>query len=190
MKKIVSILLIVLLILAIFTSILFAEEIKSTFQNEPDGFRGLKWGDAPTEDMWFAFQMTQKYLDKGNIYEKINEKYNIGNVKLYSIQYTFNLCSNQLYKVEANFSDEINYNILKVIFEDKFGKPIHISEEKDGYLLYWEGDKTFIRIWYKPNKSWTGEGFGQLTIKSVKIHQEDPPEINKQKEIEKAKDDF
>jgi len=190
MKNNVSILLIILLILTIFTSILFAEEIKSTFQNEPDGFRELKWGDAPAEDMRLAFHMIQEGLDKGDIYEKIHEKDHIGNVKLYGIQYTFNLCSNQLYKVEANFYDDINYNILRAIFEDKFGKPTYISGGKSSDLLSWEGDKTFIRIWYTPNKTWTGEGFGQLTIKSVKIRQEDPPEINKQEEIEKAKDDF
>lgn len=160
------------------------------FQNEPDGFRGLKWGDTPTEDMTFSYQLIDKYLDKGNIYYKSNDKPYIGSVKIYSIKYTFNLRSNQFYKWEANFSDEINYNILRVIFEDKFGKPTYISEGKDGYLLCWEGDKTFIRIWYKPKKSFTGMGFGYLTIKSVKIRQENLPEINKQEEIEKAKDDF
>jgi len=160
------------------------------FQNEPDGFRGLKWGDSPMGDMIFSYQKIDEYLDKGNVYYKSNDKPYIGSVKIYSIKYTFNLCNNQLYKVEANFSDEINYNILKVIFEDKFGKPTYINEGKDGYLLCWEGDKTFIGIWYKPKKSFTGMGFGYLTIKSVKIHQEDLPEINEQEEIEKAKEDF
>jgi len=179
-KKILLVIVLVFLI----TGIGFA------FQNEPDGFRGLKWGDAPTEDMYFSYQIIQKYLDKGNIYNRVKEKLNIGSVELYKIQYTFNLRSNQFYKWEANFSDEINYNILKVIFEDKFGEPTYISEGKDGYLLSWRGDKTFIRIWYNPNKSFTGKGFGRLTIESVKIHQEDLPEINKQEEVEKAKEDF
>ena len=181
MKKIV---LLSIILIFLITGISFA------FQNEPDGFRGLKWGDAPAEDMWLAYQMIDKYLDKGNIYDRIKENLYIGSVKFYKIEYTFNLRSNQFYKWEANFSDEINYNILKVIFEDKFGKSTYISEDKKGYLLCWEGDKTFIRIWYKPSKIFTGEGYGQLTIKSVKIHQEDLPEINKQKEIEKAKEDF
>ena len=190
MKKNVSFLLIVSFILIIFTSILFAEEIKFTFQNEPDGFRGLKWGDPPTEDMYFSHQILNEYLDKGDIYYKINDKKYIGSVELYKIQYTFNLRSNQFYKVEANFSDEINYNILRIIFEDKFGEPTYTNKGKDSYLLSWRGDKTFIRIWYNPKKSFTGKGFGQLTIESVKIRQEDLPEINKQKEVEKAKEDF
>ena len=181
MKKVIFLSVILILMITV---------IGFAFQNEPDGFRGLKWGDAPTEDMYFIYQIIQEGLNKGNIYNKINEKNYIGSVKLYKIQYTFNLRSNQFYKVEANFSDEINYNILKVIFEDKFDEPTYTSKGKDSYLLSWRGDETYIRIWYNPNQGFTGKGFGQLTIESIKIHQEDLPEINEQKELDKAKEDF
>jgi len=187
MKKIVSILLIVLLILAIFTLILFAEEIESTFQNEPDGFRGLKWGDAPTEDMVFFIQILSKDLDKGNIYHKKNEKEYIGSVKFFSIEYTFNLRSNQLYKVEATCSDlnsvelDRSYNILKIILEDKYGEPTR----KMKYWLCWEGSKTLLYIYYNP-----GRGSLYLISESAKICPEDPPEINEQEEIEKAEEDL
>jgi hypothetical protein len=157
------------------------------FQNEPDGFRGLKWGDAPTEDMGFYYQISyeEDYLKdmNGNIYYKLHDKPYIGSVEFFSIKYTFNLRSNQFYKVEAickDFDDR-SYNILKIIFKDKFGEPT--KEEK--YFLFWGGDKAYIHILFDSKR-----GNLYLTIKSVKIHPEDIPEINKQKEVEKAKDDF
>lgn len=158
------------------------------FQNEPDGFRGLKWGDVPTEDMTFLYQISYKedHLKdiNGNKYYKSKDNPYIGSVKLYKIEYTFNLCSNQFYKVEASFSDEINYNILKIIFEEKFGEPT----KKEKYFLYWGGDKAYIHILF--NSTGYGKGYGHLSIQSREIRPGDPPEINKQKEVEKAKEDF
>lgn len=41
-----------LLWIAIVTILVFSSvESGFTFQNEPEGFRGLKWGDPPTESM-------------------------------------------------------------------------------------------------------------------------------------------
>ena len=157
------------------------------FQNEPDGFRGLKWGDAPTEDMRFFIQIVSEKIDQGNIYHKKDEKNSIGSVKFWSIEYTFNLRSNQLYKVEAACDewDDIklnrDYNILKMIFEEKYGEPTREIE----HWLCWEGDKTHIYLYYNSEKESC-----RLIIESAKIHSEDLPEINEQKEIEKAKDDF
>ena len=178
MKKIVSILLIVLLILAIFTSILFAEEIKSTFQNEPDGFRGLKWGDAPTEDMKFLGEINSSY----NSYYRKDDKKNIGSAKLDNIFYRFTLYSNQFYDVSATFFGETNYDILKIIFEEKFGKPT--LKLKDGYSLIWNGENAKISLTFN-SKEW--KGF--FVITSMKILPE-RPEDNKQKEVEKAEEDF
>lgn len=182
MKKNVSILLIVSCILIIFTSILFAEEIKYTFQNEPDGFRGLKWGDAPTEDMKFVL----KNVYSGNCYYRKDDKLNIGTAKLNYIFYHFTLYSNQFSDVVADFYSKTDYDILKIIFKEKFGKPILISEEKgkDRHFLIWKGEKAKICLTFD-SKKW--EGF--FSIESMKIRPE-KPEDNKQKEAEKAKEDF
>jgi len=76
-RKILSVVVLIFLI----TGITFA------FQNEPDGFRGLKWGDAPTEDMTFLGEVTEYVIDnypkttitntKTNSYYKRNEKINM-----------------------------------------------------------------------------------------------------------------
>jgi hypothetical protein len=195
MKKIVSILLIILLILAISTLILSAEEIESTFQNEPDGFRGLKWGDAPTEDMRFLGEISvygivlgKSISTKSNSYYRRDDKNNIGTAKLDHICYRFNLYSNQFYKVIATFYGEDNYDILKIICEERFGKPTYMWEKKD-YFLRWVGDKTEIILYFNSKKrdDWYHKGW--IEFKSVEIHPE-KIEDNKQKEAEKAKEDF
>lgn len=176
--------LLVIVLVFLITGIGFA------FPNEPEGFRGLKWGDAPTEDMEFFLQMVSENTDRGNIYHKRDEKKFIGSVKFYDIEYTFNLRSNQLYKVEATCSElndvKLNrdFNILKMIFEERYGEPTRKLE----HWLCWEGDKTNIYIYYNSEKGyWLS---CRLIFEGVKICQEDLPEINEQKELEKAKDDF
>lgn len=104
------------------------------FQNEPGGFRGLKWGDAPTEDMVFLHQVVEnRYFDNGNYYYKglLVEKLHIGSAKINHISYIFNLYSNQFYKVNLFFNGGTNFEILKIICEGKYGKPTH----EDKYSL-------------------------------------------------------
>ena len=188
MKKII---LLSIILIFLITGISFA------FQNEPDGFRGLKWGDAPTEDMTFLGE-TREYVinnypkttnshitnTKTNCYYKRNEKNNIGSAELYNIFYNFNLYSNQFYKVMCVFYNEDNYNILGIIFREEFGEPTYTDKRKNRYFLKWVGDKTEVQLYYNPkeNKGWIG-------FKSMKIHPENI-EDNKQKELEKAKEDF
>lgn len=189
MKK--AILLIIILLFLI-TGMGFA------FQNEPDGFRGLKWGDAPIKGMHSTVVIIHRYSGKGNLYRRLKKELNIGSVELYAMKYLFNLRSNQFYEWEGSFSDEDDFDVLMIILEDKYGKPTYTSEY--GRLSSWEGDKTYIEIeWYEPfvYSTWSDyrmptfiKRHGTLTFRSVKISQEDPPEINEQEEIEKAKEDF
>jgi len=155
------------------------------FQNEPDGFRELKWGDAPTEDMRFIRQVAEiKYSMNGNYYDKwiLDEKFNIGSAKLSNIFYLFNLYSNQFYRVDLYFNGKNNFEILKIICEGKYGEPTYKSKNS----LSWVGDKTKIALYC--NSEDEGEK-GIFFIQSMKIHSESP-EDNKQKELEKAKEDF
>ena len=69
MKKVILLSVILILIITV---------IGFAFPNEPDGFRGLKWGDEPTEDMFFCGQN----IYTGNSYIKIDDKLNIGSAKL------------------------------------------------------------------------------------------------------------
>ncbi|MBA7564496.1 hypothetical protein ES695_01900 [Candidatus Atribacteria bacterium 1244-E10-H5-B2] len=171
MKKVI---LLSIILIFLITGIGFA------FQNEPDGFRGLKWGDAPTDDMIYLGEIT--YAE--NIYHRKGDKLGIGSATLEEIRYKFNFYSYQFYEIFARFTGEINYKILKIIFEGRFGELTHTREEKDSYFQQWIGDKAEIRLYYNFK-----EYYGWLWIASMKIYRE-TPEDNKQKEVEKAKEDF
>jgi len=150
------------------------------FPNEPDGFRDLKWGDAPTEDMYFVYEIISEYMDNAKIYAKYRENNNIGSAKLFSLEYCFNLRSNQFYKVSANFSKDKYFEILEVIFKDRFGEPT--KREKD--FLLWDGEKARVYLLGLEGN------LAMLEFRSWEIKAEEPPEIDKTAEIEKAKTDF
>ncbi len=180
MKKNVSILLIVSCILIIFTSILFAEEIKFTFQNEPDGFRGLKWGDTPTEDMVFFGQN----VDKEDLYHKANDKMEIRGVKLSNITYRF-YKKKEFIGASGEIMSDDDYSILEIFCREEFGKPSKDSFSSitgDGELE-WCGEKSRISLLYYPV-----EGFftGVLSFsKGEKLKEEEGED-----EISEAKKNF
>ena len=175
--------LLAIVLIFLITGIGFASQDEIAFKNEPDGFRGLKWGDAPTEDMIFYHQEVGEYSpNKGNYYMQglLVDKLNIGSAKIRSISYIFNLYSNQFYKVNLFFNSETNFKILKIICEGKYGKPTL----EDKYLLCWFGDKANVSLYFNSKKK-----EGLFMIESTKILPE-RPEDNKQKEVEKAEEDF
>ena len=173
MKRVI---LLSIILIFLITGIGFALQNESIFKNEPDWFRGLKWGDAPTEDMVFLGELPHA----GNSYIRIGDKLNIGSADIYHIFYRFNLYSNQFYNVSLRFTGKYNYDILKIIFEGRFGEPTW----KDGDWLQWVGDKVQIQLRFN-----SGKGEGYILIYSMEIRPESP-EDNKQKEVEKAEEDF
>ena len=78
MKRIAVVALAALIILALSAS-------SFAFQNEPDGFRGLKWGDSPTEDMIFKFKDSQL----SRAYTRPTDKLSKGDAKFTYIDYSF-----------------------------------------------------------------------------------------------------
>ncbi|MBA7573586.1 hypothetical protein ES708_15384 [subsurface metagenome] len=172
--------LLAIVLIFLITGIGFASQDEIAFKNEPDGFRGLKWGDAPTEDM-VCFG---KSLCFQSTYERKGDKLGIGSATFDEIWYKFNYYSCQFYEAGSSFIGTDNYNILKVIFEGRFGEPTKTYEKYSFYTLQWTGKKTEIKLCYNFERY---EGF--IVIKSMKIHPESP-EDNKQKEVEKAEEDF
>lgn len=57
------------------------------FHNEPEGFRGLKWGDPPGQDMVYY----GKSKDNENVlwYKRKNDKLQIGRARIKCIHYLF-----------------------------------------------------------------------------------------------------
>jgi len=145
------------------------------FQNEPDGFRGLKWGDPPTVDMEYHGES-----GKSKWYSRPTDKMKIGNVQLCSIAYWFYGEPERFYVVFCIFSGKENYDLLETICKGRYGEP---AKEEWLHKLYWLGQKGFVRLEYDP-----GEG-GFLVLGSVPIMME-MIEAEKQKEIEEAEGGF
>ncbi len=154
------------------------------FQNEPDGFRGLKWGDPPGEDM--EEERFGKYLDI-TIYTRRNDKMQIGGAELRIIYYEFyedRFISVEIYPV---FIESI-YDALKDVVVLKFGDGVVTSSE-DGLndQILWSGDMATIVL--RRNLI---EGSFVLVINSTQIQEEAErkKEEERQKAAEEGLDDF
>lgn len=168
MKKSAWILTIVILIL-LWLNVAFA------FQNEPDGFRGLKWGDPPTERMEYfgTFKGNRAYMIP-------DDKMSMGNAELYLIAYTFYDQPERFMGIGLYFKREENFDLLKMICRGKFGE-----ETQEGFFeLNWQGQKAFITLQYDMI-----EEEGYLAIVSTQITMEQM-EAQKKKETEEAEKDW
>lgn len=144
------------------------------FQNEPEGFRGLKWGDPPGEEMEFFMESVGT-----DIYILPNDKMALGNVALYMVVYTF--YKNQFFAVALYFKGEDNYDLLQTICEERYGE----DEVDEGfYEIMWQGQKGLVLLSYDYVEE---EGCLMLgnSILGLKKFADD-----KQKEAEKAEGDW
>jgi len=143
------------------------------FQNEPKGFRDLKWGDPPLEAMKYVTQ-----IDGDNGYVLPDDKMQIGNCQLSRIIYIY--WKNRLYMVGCGFQGQENFDVMKMICLQRFGK---VPEEL--FDIYnWEGQVTSMTLQYD-----NLEGTGFLGFTSTLLNMERNQEEEK-KEAEKAEGDW
>ena len=180
MRKVTAVVLVAIIVLALSSGV-FA------FQNEPDGFRGLEWGDPPGEDMVFKEDFTiTRFLypyiahlagDDVNVCRRKNDKLRLGGAKLEPIDYLF--YKNQFMGVRIETKEDYRY--LEDVVELKYGR---YEEEKDtwdrGYEYKWSGDIATVAL-YKKYKYNEDEGI--LAIYSVKVYeQKEADETHKREE--------
>ena len=145
------------------------------FQNEPDGFRGLKWGDPPGEDMEFFIDMETR--TKGYILP--DDKMYLGDVSLYAVGYMF--YENRFVGVAMYFKGEDNYDLLETICKQRYGE----EEADEGfYQIQWMGQKSVIMLNYD-----FAEEEGNLSINSTLIMVE-RFQAKQKEEAEKAAGDW
>lgn len=145
------------------------------FPNEPDGFRGLKWGDPIMEGM--------KYIgeEKGMLgYIRLDDKMQIGDAYLSYIVYLFDVYTKRFFGVNMGFEGEENYDRLKIILEGRFGE----GEKAGLYRILWIGQKATINLDYD-----LAEEKGHLGIYSTVLFAE-KIERDKKKAAEDAAGDF
>ena len=103
------------------------------FENEPDGFRGLKWGDLPSPKM----ELVKERDEWTRIYRNPGDKLELGDARFYMIEYEFYTPSNatvgRLMGVGLYFKDKENFDILETICKVKFGEPIMKGFHKLGW---------------------------------------------------------
>lgn len=121
-----------------------------TFQNEPEGFRELKWGDPPGEDMEKVD--SKRYRRRK---EELPSEDFLKGIELRCIYYLF--YKDQFTAVEIGLRYRDDYECLKDRLSAKFG----ISEKVAGVSYMQRGDKTRIYL-YKA-------GTDTLEIHSTKI---------------------
>lgn len=129
------------------------------FQNEPEGFRGLKWGDPPGEDMVYHSNL--------DWYTKKNDELKIGGAKFKNIYYTFH--KEKFMRVLINTD---NYRPLKDVVDLKFGDPTNYKDFGLGFSTYeWSGDIATIKLTIS-NKG------AALVIYSTKIYNQHKKDLS------------
>lgn len=127
-------------------NIVFSLQV-SAFENEPDGFRGLKWGTHSSEltDM----SLIESHGDI-KIYVRKNDKMQMGDAKLKKIIYAF--YKDRLFSVSIKYSSYQNFLKLKQFFFQLYGNGNQPNIYMKRYL--WFGSEAGITFEYKdmPNK--------------------------------------
>ena len=169
------------IVVAILAVILVSWRMAFAFQNEPKGFRDLRWGNAPKEGMQFVTKQDQ-WL---SIYKTVDDKLSLGDVRFYQILYQFYTPSysrrvKRFITVGLYFAKEVNFDTLETICKTKFGEPT-----REGfYEIIWIGDLASVALKYD-----LLEEKGFLGLSSRPIFQEYTQEKEK-KQVEEAEKDW
>lgn len=119
------------------------------FENEPEGFRGLKWGDPPTEDM--VWDSTYEYGLSLYTLPDEKESLKLGNIALSSISYSFYGTDKRFGKARLSFSEELDYLMLRELCRVKFGEPM--EESRATRYCIWVGEIAKVSlVHYSPLK--------------------------------------
>lgn len=184
--------------LSLVVVLLFMFALASTaqaFQNEPEGFRGLKWGDPPGEDMALHFvNFWGDPLDPAGEamlpYIRENDKLQIGRVEVRDVRYFFYENKFMEVQIKTGTICQTNYYDLKDILNLKFGegKEIITKGLPGGRLAFslecrWIGDTATIIL---SSDEWSGV---VLEIYSTKIYIQYQEYKRRKKEEERRKEE-
>ena len=113
-----------------------------SFQNEPDGFRALIWGDPPSKISTLQKSETHKGYD---VYINTRDKLEIKGVELTEIGYIFK--NNAFIKVTLMAT---NPKMMLSVLKEEFGDSVNLTPAKTKYNnpspeYVWTGNKTIIK---------------------------------------------
>ncbi len=138
--------------------------------SDPDGFRGITWGQDISTVNGLVYSFTNPAYGGIEWYTRKRDEKKIGLAELSNIFYGF--WRGKFYSVRIDPKDFMNWNHLKEITFEKFGGDyqwLSIKIEKEGYyfedkFFTWEGDKAKVSL----NYNW-GLDEGHLSMSSQEI---------------------
>jgi hypothetical protein len=118
--------------------------LAKTFQNEPDGFRGIKWETDISQCKDTIFERIDPSYGGITVYTMKNDKLQIGDAKLDKIEYAF--WRGKFNSVRIYVYGYTNWSGLRDACFEKFGKGFQANEYIEEYA--WFGDTTSILLKY------------------------------------------
>jgi hypothetical protein len=115
------------------------------FQNEPDGFRGIKWGTDIAALSGMTYESTDPSWGGVKKYSRKGETLSIGAAKLTTIHYCF--WRDKLSSIEIKYKGYDNWTGLKNVLIEKFGMGGKPNRYMEHYI--WFGPITAISAEYK-----------------------------------------
>jgi len=161
-------------------SILSLCDTSFAYENEPNGFRGMKWGTPLDSFPTLKHFETVKRYGGIEYYKKKEEVLKLGDVKLFLIKYGF--WHNKFYEVEIWAQGEKDWRALKDLVFAKFGEGNKPDKDVEEYI--WNGVITNLRFSYLDFMD-----VGMFTMTSVEIKKQMEEQV-KQKAKEGTEDGF
>ncbi len=123
-------------LLGLIVGLLFIwSKVSFAYENEPNGFRGMKWGTPLDSFPTLKHIETVKRYGGIEYYKKKDEILKLGDVKLYLIKYGF--WHNKFYEVEIWTQGEKNWTAVKDLVFAQFGEGNKPDKHIEEYI--WNG---------------------------------------------------
>jgi len=149
------------------------------FDNEPEGFRDLKWGDPPTETMEY-FDDVDEFM---KVYSDPDASNKLGDVYFYRMFFAYYVDVDESLKfagVTLFYQSKKHFETLQTLCKSRFGP----ATDEDYQEMLWEGIVTSIHL---KHDSIEEEGF--LSIDSTRLWNK-YLERKEQKQVEDAEGDW
>ncbi len=138
----------ILLTAVVVAFLLTLSSVAVSVAEEVDGFRGMKWGTPISE-----IERTNKLVmrqddgkDKFVFYSMVNDNLRFGGVNAVSIRYFF--WKNKFAGVVIVTTGELDFNVLKVATDEKFGLGITGIGPSGEEINGWDGEVTVVSLSY------------------------------------------
>jgi len=131
-----------------------------SYQNEPDGFRDVKWG-APLDTVQGLRETRRDDPRKVAFYARDEDKMEVGGIPVESIEYGF--YDGRFLVASVRTADYKTFSQLRVSCTNMFG--LGSVMNKGGDLYVWPGVTAIVRLRYDADKN-----KGVLTITSMDVY--------------------